>query len=231
MDRRRARATLTAAFALATLLGLLLHAREYQFLTDDSYISFRYARNLAEGHGLVFNPGFERVEGYTNLLWVLVLAAGPVVGVAPEAAAIGLGYGLTVVLWALVCWFAYGEARSRNAPWLCLLAPTMLVATRSVAVWSTGGLETRLFEVLVLGALLRQIVEVRAVAHDPIRPVRHWAAALFSLATLTRPDALLIAGCSMTAAWGWLAVRRFRRGQYSERVRADLRHAGADAVI
>ena len=44
------------------------------FLCDDAFISFRYARNLLEGHGLVFNPG-ERVEGYTNLLWVLELAA------------------------------------------------------------------------------------------------------------------------------------------------------------
>ena len=35
------------------------------YLLDDAFISFRYARNLVEGHGLVYNPG-ERVEGYTN---------------------------------------------------------------------------------------------------------------------------------------------------------------------
>jgi hypothetical protein len=29
---------------------------------DDAYISLRYARNLIDAHGLVFNPG-ERVEG------------------------------------------------------------------------------------------------------------------------------------------------------------------------
>lgn len=34
---------------------------------EDAFISFRYARNLVDGHGLVFNPG-ERVEGYTNFL-------------------------------------------------------------------------------------------------------------------------------------------------------------------
>ena len=44
------------------------------FLCDDAFISFRYARNLLEGHGLVFNPG-EYVEGYSNFLWVLELAA------------------------------------------------------------------------------------------------------------------------------------------------------------
>ena len=50
-------------------------------LNDDAFISFRYARNLLEGQGLAFNPG-ERVEGYTNFLWVLELAAPWVVAVA-----------------------------------------------------------------------------------------------------------------------------------------------------
>lgn len=40
---------------------------------DDAYISYRYAENLARGQGLVFNRG-ERVEGYSNFLYVLVMA-------------------------------------------------------------------------------------------------------------------------------------------------------------
>src|SRR5688572_14492820 len=43
--------------------------------SDDAWISYRYARNLSEGHGLVFNEG-ERVEGYSNLLYVLLMAVG-----------------------------------------------------------------------------------------------------------------------------------------------------------
>jgi hypothetical protein len=42
--------------------------------TDDAYISYRYAANLVAGHGLVYNAG-EAVEGYSNLLYVLVMAA------------------------------------------------------------------------------------------------------------------------------------------------------------
>ena len=240
--RRRLHPAILAA-AFLTLAGLLLHAREYQFLTDDAYISFRYARNLADGHGLVFNPGFERVEGYTNLLWVLILAAAALVGIGPEAAAIALGYGLTILLWLLVCRFAYSEARPRDPPWIWLLAPVMLAATRSVAVWSTGGLETRLFEVLILGALLRLLVEIRGAASAPARPAssagadvasvahRPWAALLFALATLTRPDGVLIAGCSLSAAWIWLAIRRRREHLYPECLRADLLQAAGNAVV
>jgi len=37
-------------------------------------VSMRYAKNFAEGYGLVWNPGGERVEGYTNPLWVLYMS-------------------------------------------------------------------------------------------------------------------------------------------------------------
>ena len=53
-------------FVLGILAGL-------EFIKDDAYISFRYAHNLVTGHGLVFNTG-ERLEGFTNFLWVLVLS-------------------------------------------------------------------------------------------------------------------------------------------------------------
>lgn len=39
---------------------------------DDAYISYRYAQNLAQGNGLVFNRG-EHVEGYSNFLYVLLM--------------------------------------------------------------------------------------------------------------------------------------------------------------
>src|ERR1035437_4307958 len=50
-----------------------INGTRYFCLFDDAMISMRYARNLAEGHGLVWNPG-ERVEGYTNLAWTLFMA-------------------------------------------------------------------------------------------------------------------------------------------------------------
>ena len=43
-------------------------------LFDDAMISMRYARNLADGYGLRWNPGEPAVEGYSNLLWTLVMA-------------------------------------------------------------------------------------------------------------------------------------------------------------
>ncbi|MCE7959156.1 MAG: hypothetical protein DYH06_14645, partial [Acidobacteria bacterium ACB2] len=45
----------------------------WSMLLDDAMVSMRYARNLARGEGLVFNPG-ERVEGFSNPLWVGAMA-------------------------------------------------------------------------------------------------------------------------------------------------------------
>ena len=70
------------ALGIAVLYGL--RVREYWFLSDDAFISFRYSRHLADGLGLVWNAG-EPVEGYTNFLWVLLMAASLSLGLEPES--------------------------------------------------------------------------------------------------------------------------------------------------
>ena len=54
--------------------SFVVNGERYFSLFDDAMISMRYARNLAHGYGLVWNPGGERVEGYTNPLWVFYMA-------------------------------------------------------------------------------------------------------------------------------------------------------------
>ena len=61
---------LVAAILLCVLSSLFM----MNFVPDDSYISFRYAENLANGHGLRFNTNEQPVEGFSNLLWILVCA-------------------------------------------------------------------------------------------------------------------------------------------------------------
>src|SRR5947207_1976256 len=69
------------AFAVVILLStkalfdssIVIDGQRYFWLDDDQMISMRYARNLARGHGAVWNPG-EFVEGYTNPLWTLIMA-------------------------------------------------------------------------------------------------------------------------------------------------------------
>lgn len=206
------------ALALA-FIALFAHALSYRFLTDDAFISFRYAQNFAHGHGLVFNPGGERVEGYSNFLWVLILAAFERVGVAPESAANPLSLLATAGLWWVVVRFAVKQRPAAAPAWLVVIPPAFLAASRSVAVWSTGGLETRLFELLATAGLMRVAEETDAASAD--RPAgRPWGALLLGFAALTRPDGALVAVGALAASLGlfWMA----RRPALPELVRAAI---------
>ena len=78
------------AIWLVLLVVFAANVQRSSFITDDAFISFRYSKHLVEGLGLVYNPG-ERVEGYTNFLWVLLIAAGMSCGFPPEGTANVLG--------------------------------------------------------------------------------------------------------------------------------------------
>lgn len=54
--------------------SFVIDGERYFSLFDDAMISMRYAKNFANGYGLVWNPGGERIEGYTNPLWVLYMS-------------------------------------------------------------------------------------------------------------------------------------------------------------
>jgi tetratricopeptide (TPR) repeat protein len=192
---------------MASLVLLLAHALFYRFLCDDAFISFRYAHNLASGQGLVFNPGFERVEGYSNFLWVVVLAAFDALGARPEHVAPVLSLLLTVALWGLVARASLRWIPGGTWKLVALLPAAWLALTRSVAVWSTSGLETRLFEVLVVAGVFRLIDDL-AAAGDRQGWRTPWGAVLLALAVLTRPDGMLIAACAMGMAAAVLAMRR-----------------------
>ena len=54
--------------------SFIAFGERYFVLFDDAMISMRYAKNLIAGNGLVWNPGEQPVEGYTNPLWVLYMS-------------------------------------------------------------------------------------------------------------------------------------------------------------
>jgi hypothetical protein len=147
---------------------------------DDSYISYRYASNLVEGRGLVYNPG-ERVEGFSNLLWTLLVAAALGLGVGAKTA----GHALGLVGGCLTLFATYVYAKSglrKSQSWWAALAAWIVLASPVFARWTTSGMETPLFAAGAVGALAAQ-------AHGRFG----WAALAVSLATLTRPEGLLVA--------------------------------------
>src|SRR5256885_13714278 len=72
MSRRRQFELIVLVASLA--IAAFVWDYRLRFPFDDTFISFRYAEHLAAGHGLVWNIGGPHTEGYTNFLFVLLLA-------------------------------------------------------------------------------------------------------------------------------------------------------------
>ncbi len=160
-------------------LALCWHLRG--FVTDDAWISVRYAENLAAGEGFVWNPGGPRVEGASNPLLVAVEAAASWAGWSALAAARVLGVlgGLACVVLVYVAGRpVVGESAAR-------IAAVLTACSAPFALWAVGGLET----LLVAAAVTAGTLEV--ARRDGGRVLR--AAAALAVLPWLRPEGLAVA--------------------------------------
>ena len=143
---------------MAAAVALVAHSLVFNFVTDDAFISFVYSRNLAEHGKLVFNLGEHPVEGYTNFLWTVLLAA--LLEARPRARAhvararhrLRRGHARHR---APGCRGACARRRGGDVDWSWwdALPALFLAGVPGYACWSSGGLETQMFAFLVtLGA-------------------------------------------------------------------------------
>lgn len=210
-------------FAASVIIALLVLAVQVgwyhraglmpDMVLDDSYISFRYARNLVRGHGLVYNVN-ERVEGYTNFLWTLAVAGALASGARPELAAEALAALAAAGTILLLGSLSRGLIQGPLAGPARFLPPVLFAAIGSQARHVVSGMETLLFVFLVFAgfACLFHGGRRSALDHAVARgmgvraiPDRTAIAAglLFGLASLTRPEGILYACIGvLCAAWG-----------------------------
>jgi len=143
MNEQRAGMVLRAIVVAALGFSWLVIAQRYW--CDDSFISFRFARNLVHGLGLVYNPG-ERVEGYTNFLWTLIAAIPQVFGRSP----IHFVQILSLLANAMTLGLVWDLGRARHEPGRALLAPLLLAAQVSFLAYPMTGMETSLFAMIIV---------------------------------------------------------------------------------
>jgi hypothetical protein len=179
-------------------LVLVLHSLAYNFVTDDAYISFVYSRNLAEHGQLAFNLGHP-VEGYTNFLWTVILGVLMIPGIPPEISSRVLG--TACALGTLYVVFRLMErALGKKTLW-ATVPPLLLACSSGFACWTSGGLETQLFTLLV-------VVAIDGVV-DEDRGLRRAGIAL-ALAAMTRPEGLVVAAVLGVVRLGCNVIARRR---------------------
>ena len=177
------------------LIVLGLHAYYYlPFLADDALISLRYAMRLADGQGLNWNTG-ERVEGYSNLLWVLCAAAMRRLGVDLITAVRALGVlGMSAAIAATV--YAHPPRVFRRAAPVTI-ATLFLPLSAPIAVWTVGGME----QPLVAGLLAWAIVLCYGRMGKREGPPREMLlpGLLFALLCVTRLDGAVFTAAALMA--------------------------------
>jgi hypothetical protein len=190
-----------AALAALILASVAL-AWSNRFVLDDAFISFRYAGHLAEGHGLVWNPG-ERVEGYTNFLWVLLLAGAMRLGMDPVV--FSQAAGMAAFTGTLLVTAALGTTVLRSTA-AAVLSVLLLGTSYTFSCFATSGLETQLHALLLTacaGVLARGLVAAEWTAARSVA-----LSLLGALALLTRLDSAVVVGPVLAIA----CVRILRRG-------------------
>lgn len=172
-------------FDLVLLATGIFIAYQFVFTQDDAMISFRYAENLVEGHGLAWQPG-EFVQGYTNLLWVLLMASVLWLGIPMEAASVVLGlvfFAGQILLFRVLC------RQVIVTKTVGMFLSVLLITNFSVVSYATGGLETGLMAFLYLAAL-NLFVRI-LVYHERSPIVAVFTSIVFGLLFLTRLDSAL----------------------------------------
>jgi hypothetical protein len=165
-----------AAMAVVAVLSVLLS----RLTLDDAYITFRYARHLAEGYGLgAWNHTGERVEGYSSLLWALLLGGAASLGGDLRIAAKAFGIAAALIMMGAL----FRRPDDRPA----LLTGVFLVLYLPFTFYAASGMEAVAFTSLVTLVL--------------VGPAQ-WQPIVAPLLVAMRPEGVLVAGLDvLSLAW------------------------------
>ena len=176
--------------------SFVVEGKHYYVLFDDAMVSMRYAWNLAHGNGAVWNAG-ERIEGYTNPLWMLYMALWHLLPIQPSqislpiqiSGAVFLGLNLVVI---------YKIVRHLTDDTFALIAALVMIAFYGpLDIWGLLGMEVSVLAFLLSLAvwivlILRQgFDELNPAAQDTARDLSRWIPwlyALLGISTLIRID-------------------------------------------
>ena len=152
ISKKRVSFQLTRSVLLAALIATVVYIGHISILgswiVDDAGISFAYARNLADGEGLVAQPGAAPVEGFTNLLWVLILSIPMRLHAFDPVMTPKLIAGFCVALSFILTGYLMNASGSRPA-WLTACALSISAGITGFSVWTASGLENALYALVV----------------------------------------------------------------------------------
>ncbi|MCX7767025.1 MAG: hypothetical protein N2246_10020, partial [Candidatus Sumerlaeia bacterium] len=176
----------------------------FNFIVDDAYISFRYAKNFARGHNFVYNPG-EYVEGYTDFLWVAILGICQfIIGTSRDITLVAKLLGIASAVLILLVSFLLPGAIHSPGHWMKryyrLALPLIVAMTTAIPVYAVSGMETIFASALVLLGFYHLIKQNGEQLNTGL--------IFLVLSALARFDLLLIYGCAVLVCFGFRIASR-----------------------
>jgi arabinofuranosyltransferase len=162
--------------AAAALVAVAVRLAWVRFDLDDSFITYTYARSLAEGKGFVFAG--QKALGTTTPLFALLMAGLYAVGLPMVETARALGLAASLA----ACGLLFALLRRALGPWPALAGAGLLAINVRHAAMAMSGMETALYTAVCLGALVAYQYRRSALT-----------LALLGAACLLRPDGVLLA--------------------------------------
>jgi hypothetical protein len=185
-----------AIFLLAAIARLLPGARTI----DDSYITYRYARDILAGQGFVFNPD-ERVLGTTTPLYTALMVLSGALSGGTQAPFPQIAMLVNAFADGIVCLLLLRIGKRLGFRFASYGAALVWAIAPFSVTFAIGGLETSLFVLLLVGT---------ACAH--LEGHHNLTMLLAALALLTRPDALIFIGLlGLDRLWQVVQEQRQKR--------------------
>ena len=168
----------------------LFLAYVWRFTVDDAYISFRYAKHLAEGYGLVWNIGEYPLEGYTNFFWVVIIAFIHLLKFDPALPAKIIGIfaliGIVYLYWKITN-DVFQDNKTVGYTGFCV-AVACLLANPATAIHIVSGLGTMFYTACLLGVTYLAY----RLTKSPEKRVCWLFAIVALIGSLLRPEGILV---------------------------------------
>ncbi len=196
----------------------------YTALFDDAMISMTYARNFAQGHGLVWNAGGERVEGYTNPLWVVFMAGFHLLPISENWMSLPIQIcGALFLLGSLFSLRKIALNVTEGKTKGMLLAVFITAFYYPLVNWSLIGLEV---SVLLLWINVSILLALQVLDTGKFS---HWLYILMGIATLVRIDTAI----TYVTIWGFLILfdKKNRKQHFWEGLLILLAFLGGQTIF
>jgi peptidoglycan/LPS O-acetylase OafA/YrhL len=113
----------------------------YFVLFEDAMISMRYARHLADGHGLVWNIGEPPIEGFTNLLWVLWMSVAHKLGLSESKISLFIMLSGIAIMLTTGLVTAKIARKMTSAAWVPVAVLAATLFDYPLVFWTLRGME------------------------------------------------------------------------------------------